>query len=493
MTYIAKTKIGNTTYPIGSALYGTCDTAANTANKTVTLSDFDTLITGVTLHVKFTNSNTAANPKLIVGTEGQAKSIYRYGTTVPGTTAATSWPAGAVVSFTYTGDAWIMNDWNNTDTNTHYTNKLVTSATSTGTSNETVSSGTNSVYLNLLENGSVAADSAHEIKGTGTVSVASNGGAITIDGKPAVVVNNDPTLAWGTKSTIGTIDGANLSVTMPANPGAWYGTSSTAAGTDAKTVTCSGFVLTTGTIIGVLFSTANTAATPTLNVNSTGAKTIYIGGNTALNATSNVLKWSANTMVYFMYDGTYYRYITSVSAGTVASSRGAGTWYGTSSTAAGTAAKTSTIANYVLTVGAVVSITFSTANTAGAITLNVNSTGAKDISYNGSVTSTTNQLLWDAGETVTFIYSGSAYCFVAKSKNSSATLNGVKTATPSFYAPTTAGDEGQFLISSGSGEPTWGPIVASIEDMNTMLDGLGIVLAPNVDGSTWVLQSQQAQ
>jgi len=116
MTYIAKTKIGNTTYPIGSALYGTCDTAANTANKTVTLSDFDTLITGVTLHVKFTNSNTAASPKLIVGTEGQAKSIYRYGTTVPGTTAATSWPAGAVVSFTYTGDAWIMNDWNNTDT-----------------------------------------------------------------------------------------------------------------------------------------------------------------------------------------------------------------------------------------------------------------------------------------------------------------------------------------------------------------------------------------
>lgn len=325
MTYIAKAKVGNTTYPIGSALYGTCSTAADTANKTVTLSDFDTLITGVTLHVKFTNSNTAANPKLIVGTEGQAKSIYRYGTTVPGTTAATSWPAGAVVSFTYTGDAWIMNDWNNTDTNTHYTNKLVTSATSTGTSNETVSSGTNSVYLNLLENDSVVANSSHQIVGSGTVAVSSDtNGKITINGNATNVVNNDPTLAWGTKSTIGTVDGAALSVTMPANPGAWYGTSSTAAGTAAKVVTCSGFVLTTGTIIGVLFSTANTAATPTLNVNSTGAKTIYIGGNTALNATSNVLKWSANTMVYFMYDGTYYRYITSVSAGSVTSSRGAG-------------------------------------------------------------------------------------------------------------------------------------------------------------------------
>lgn len=136
MTYIAKTKIGNTTYPIGSALYGTCSTAADTANKTVTLSDFDTLITGVTLHVKFTNSNIAANPKLIVGTEGQAKSIYRYGTTVPGTTAATSWPAGAVVSFTYTGDAWIMNDWNNTDT------KVTQTATTTNATYELLFSNT---------------------------------------------------------------------------------------------------------------------------------------------------------------------------------------------------------------------------------------------------------------------------------------------------------------------------------------------------------------
>lgn len=110
MPYIAKTKVDNTTYPIGSTLYGTCSTTANTINKTVTLSDFDTLMTGVTLHVKFTYSNTASNPKLIVGSEGQAKPIYRYGTTVPGTTTATSWPAGAIVSFTYTGDAWIMND-----------------------------------------------------------------------------------------------------------------------------------------------------------------------------------------------------------------------------------------------------------------------------------------------------------------------------------------------------------------------------------------------
>lgn len=166
-----------------------------------------------------------------------------------------------------------------------------------------------------------------------------------------------------------------------------------------------------------MFSTANTAATPTLNVNSTGAKTIYVGGNTVLDATANVLKWSANTMIYFMYDGTYFRYITSVSAGSVAPSRGANTWYGTSSTGATTQAKTSTIDNFVLTKGAVVYITFSTANTytSAKLTLNINSTGAKDVYYNNAVTSSTNTLLWNAGETLVFIYSGSYYYYAGKS------------------------------------------------------------------------------
>lgn len=192
----------------------------------------------------------------------------------------------------------------------------------------------------------------------------------------------------------------------------WYGTSSTAAGTAAKVVTCADFALETGAIIAVLFTTANTAATPTLNVNSTGAKTIYVGSGT-VNSTTNVLKWSANTILVFMYDGTYFRYITSRSAASVIPPDGAGSWYGTSSTAAGTSAKASTIANFRLTPGAVVHITFSTANTvARAITLNVNSTGAKTIYYRNAATSETNPLVWDAGSTLTFVYSGSAYYLV---------------------------------------------------------------------------------
>ena len=45
-----------------------------------------------------------------------AKPIYRYGTTAPSTTAATSWQAGAVVSLTYNGTNWIITGWINDNT-----------------------------------------------------------------------------------------------------------------------------------------------------------------------------------------------------------------------------------------------------------------------------------------------------------------------------------------------------------------------------------------
>lgn len=115
-SYVGQINSGGSNLPVASTLYGTCETAANTAAKVVTCANFDKLLTGVTIHVKFTNSNTVANPTLNVNSTG-AKSIYRYGTTTPGTAASSSWNAGAVVSFTYDGSAWQMNDWVNTDAN----------------------------------------------------------------------------------------------------------------------------------------------------------------------------------------------------------------------------------------------------------------------------------------------------------------------------------------------------------------------------------------
>lgn len=128
MGYLTHANIDSTDYTLAGALYGTCSTAAGTAAKVVTLAAFDSLETGVTIHVKFTYSNTAANATLNVNSTG-AKSIMA-GTNVVGTTTKTSWQAGSVVSFTYDGTAWLMNDYI-PDTNDNTDTKVKQTATTT--------------------------------------------------------------------------------------------------------------------------------------------------------------------------------------------------------------------------------------------------------------------------------------------------------------------------------------------------------------------------
>lgn len=109
MGFGSKIRINNTDHSIASSLYGACTDSAGTVGKTVTCADFDTLITGVTIHVKFTYGNTATNPTLNVNGTG-AKAIYSNGTTAPGNTKLKSWYDNTIVSFTYDGTAWCMND-----------------------------------------------------------------------------------------------------------------------------------------------------------------------------------------------------------------------------------------------------------------------------------------------------------------------------------------------------------------------------------------------
>ena len=194
----------------------------------------------------------------------------------------------------------------------------------------------------------------------------------------------------------------------------WWGTSNTVSATAAKVVTCSDFTLVEGAIISVYFQYGNTASAPTMNVNNTGAISIYVG-RTAVNATTNVLQWSSNTIVTFVYNGTDWRYLTSSSAGDVSPSRGAGTWYGSSTATESSDVKSSTVANFVLTKGAMVAITFIYENTSDTLTLNINSTGAKTVYRGVSAVSANNPLKWSAGETLTFIYDGDYYRYISSS------------------------------------------------------------------------------
>ena len=95
--------------------YGTCATAAGTAAKVATLDNSDgfSLTKGVTVAIEFTNSNTIANPTLNVDGSG-AKSIKRYGTAAPSTSATSSWNAGSVLILVYDGRYWQLANWLNT-------------------------------------------------------------------------------------------------------------------------------------------------------------------------------------------------------------------------------------------------------------------------------------------------------------------------------------------------------------------------------------------
>lgn len=82
----------------------------------------------------------------------------------------------------------------------------------------------------------------------------------------------------------------------------------------AKTVSIPGFTLTQGACIRVLFTNGNSVASPTLNVNNTGAKEIRVKQGSEyvpLSAETGALGqgaygWQSNTILELFYTGTYW-------------------------------------------------------------------------------------------------------------------------------------------------------------------------------------------
>ena len=109
-------------------------------------------------------------------------------------------------------------------------------------------------------------------------------------------------------ATARTIDGVDFN---GASAITHYGSCSTAAATAAKTVSLTGFKLVTGAVVFVRFTVTNTAANPTLNVNSTGAKAIQYR-----NAAVSAGTLAANRVYAFVYDGSAWELIGDVDTNT---------------------------------------------------------------------------------------------------------------------------------------------------------------------------------
>ena len=157
---------------------------------------------------------------------------------------------------------------------------------------------------------------------TGTATAFDGSKNITIDTttlnlEDAGVTGELPTSHGGTGRTDGkavglvtkrTIDGVYFDGTANITH---FGSCSTAAATAAKVVSVPNFVLAAGAEVTVRFTVTNTAASPTLNVNNTGAKAIVYR-----NAAISAGYLAANRVYKFVYDGTNYELIGDIDTNT---------------------------------------------------------------------------------------------------------------------------------------------------------------------------------
>jgi hypothetical protein len=283
--------------------YGTCGTAAATAAKVVDCADFN-LATGATVLVKFTYANSASSPTLNVNSTG-AKPIYYRGAALA--SSLYQWGAGDVVEFYYNGTQWDLLNVSNSNT-TYSSLSAADATTGTATTGRLISAKV------LHDKITAMLPSVPTISVTQTATSGNEVGKVTINGADTTLYAPIQTTVTGnagsaTKlATARTIDGVSFDGSANITH---YGECSTAAGTAAKTVSLTSFKLATGAKVAVKFTVTNTAANPTLNVNSTGAKAIMYRGS-AISAGY----LAANRVYEFVYDGTDYELIGDVNTNT---------------------------------------------------------------------------------------------------------------------------------------------------------------------------------
>ena len=241
-----------------------------------------------------------------------------------------------------------------------------------------------------------------------TTGLAGKQNTLTFDSTPTSGSTN-PVTSGGVKTKL---DALTTELESKQDTVVAFGTCASAAAEQNKVVTVSdsNWQLKAGSIVGVRFSNTNTysatAEAPcTLNVNGSGAKAIYYNIAVFTGVSTGVLGYQ-NRTIFYMYDGTYWVWLNMScldgNTNTIPSAH--------CTTAAATAAKVASCSNFVLKANSYTHILIQYANTySGAITLNINSTGAKPIYINGSASSSSNKTL-PAGTYIIF-YNGTNYYF----------------------------------------------------------------------------------
>ena len=166
-----------------NVFYGTCSTEATTAEKAITLTDATnfSLRAGVSIVVKFTNTNTAQNPTLNVNSTG-AKSVWFNTAIVTTSSLNASGQANRPIQYVYDGTNWVFMGWS-ADNNTTYS-AMSTSELTTGTA--TNARSVRADYLNAGIKSIINEVNPNPVyRGSLTFTTGANGawsGSVTIDG-----------------------------------------------------------------------------------------------------------------------------------------------------------------------------------------------------------------------------------------------------------------------------------------------------------------------
>jgi len=197
--------------------YGTCSTSSSSPEKIVTVNGSFSLVEGVQVTVRFVNAPAYQGRGWTLNVNGTgAKAIYKYGTTGSYSSGDDSWYAGSIVTFTYNGSAWIINNWEGTTYNVISTSGMTLNNTSAG-----LITGQRILQLiNGLNGFNNSALYATDSK-SGIIS-ATDHATLTDLNSNAVRANDvtslDATLEWNAFTSIADIGGTEIEVSLPEYP-----------------------------------------------------------------------------------------------------------------------------------------------------------------------------------------------------------------------------------------------------------------------------------
>ena len=211
------------------------------------------------------------------------------------------------------------------------------------------------------------------------------------------------------------VNSGNIKKAIDVAPRFYLGTCSTAGNVSIKQVNITNFPTQlvngvetpiVGSVIAVKFSNTNTSSEPTIKVNNTNAYSVWYN-TSEYTGNSTFIFGNSNRYIFYVFDGTYWVWINQ---GTVFTQTPQllGFGYAACSTAAATAAKTASLTNYKLVNGGLVVVYFQY-DVPTQSTLNINSTGAKEIHFQGSRIAAG---VIKAGDKCLFVYNGN-YMLIA--------------------------------------------------------------------------------